>query len=235
MRGGTLWYPQVGVYDEVYIMKKLAPWFVLTSIVLAVGSLTSAWSGQDPTEKNADKWCFAWMATPPKGIQERAALVKAAKWPSGSVITVSFMDGDADVQKKLIKHAKKWTKASGGPANLTFDFRKDGDTEVRISFKYQGSWSVIGTTCREVAKDQPTMNYGWLNADTPELEYQRVVLHEFGHAIGLVHEHQNPSGGIEWNQVEVVKDLSGPPNNWAIPVISHNMFETYDASETNFT
>jgi hypothetical protein len=218
-------------------MKKLfvlVPWAVVASTLLALGSLTSAWS-EDPPKKNADKWCFAWIATPPKGIGERAALVKGAKWPSGSIITVSFMDGDPAVQKKVMQYAKKWARAAGGPANLTFDFRKDPKTDIRISFKYQGSWSVIGTTCKQVPKDQPTMNYGWLDVDTPELEYQRVVLHEFGHAIGLIHEHQNPAGGIKWNQVQVIKDLSGPPNNWTISEISQNMFETYDANETNFT
>jgi len=28
---------------------------------------------------------------------------------------------------------------------------------------------------------------------------------------------------------------SGPPNNWTLDVIEHNMFEPYAAAETNFT
>jgi hypothetical protein len=82
---------------------------------------------------------------------------------------------------------------------------------------------------------QPTMNYGWLTPDSEDDEIRRVVLHEFGHALGLIHEHQNPAGGIQWDRDAVTRDLSGPPNNWPADVIDHNMFETYQANETNFT
>ena len=45
------------------------------------------------------------------------------------------------------------------------------------------------------------MNYGWLTPESAQDEVRRVVLHEFGHALGLIHEHQNPKGGgIEWNR-----------------------------------
>ena len=47
------------------------------------------------------------------------------------------------------------------------------------------------------------MNYGWLTPDSDDDELRRVVLHEFGHALGLIHEHQNPEGGIEWNEPAV--------------------------------
>jgi hypothetical protein len=37
--------------------------------------------------------------------------------------------------------------------------------------------------------------------------------HEFGHAIGLAHEHQNPKGGIEWNEEVVIRECSDPPTS----------------------
>ena len=43
------------------------------------------------------------------------------------------------------------------------------------------------------------MNLGFLDGGT--------AAHEFGHAIGLGHEHQNPAGGIEWNEEVVLRDL----------------------------
>jgi hypothetical protein len=121
-------------------------------------------------------------------------------------------------------------------ADLTLDFRDSGSTLIRVSFRYPGSWSVIGTTCRQIIdQGQPTMNYGWLTPDTSDDEVQRVVLHEFGHALGLIHEHQNPGGQIHWNRQQVIQDLSGPPNNWDLETIEHNMFQPYAAAETNFT
>ena len=52
-----------------------------------------------------------------------------------------------------------------------------------------------------------------------------MILHEFGHALGLIHEHQNPIQAIDWNKPAVIADLSGPPNNWDRDTIEHNMFE----------
>lgn len=184
---------------------------------------------------NSKQWCFAWYA-PKKSFQglNKAALVKAAKWNAGDVITLSFLDGDAGVQEKVKLVAQSWT--APGMASLTLDFRKNTNTLVRISFQYPGSWSVIGTTCKQITdQTKPTMNFGWLKPGSADDEIRRVVLHEFGHALGLIHEHQNPAGGIKWNRDAVIRDLSGPPNNWPMDVIEHNMFEPYAASETNYT
>ena len=71
------------------------------------------------------------------------------------------------------------------------------------------------------------MNFGWLADTTDDVEYRRVAIHEFGHAIGAIHEHQNPQGGINWNRDNVIRDLSGSPNFWDLATIEHNMFEKY--------
>lgn len=184
---------------------------------------------------NEDKWCFAWI--PPKNTAQsanRAALVKGSKWGKGNIITVSFLDGDATVQQKVQNVAEQWT--GPGMANLKFSFRDDNNTLIRISFQYEGSWSVIGTECKTIVDQaEPTMNFGWLTPDSTDEDIRRVVLHEFGHAIGLIHEHQNPGSVIPWDRDAVKRNLSGPPNNWSDDVIEHNMFEPYDKAETNFT
>jgi hypothetical protein len=182
------------------------------------------------------KWCFAWVAVPKaeQGLK-RAALVTRSKWTPGDVIEVSFLDGDPAVQERVKNAAQGWI----GPnlANLQFVFRGDTtETAVRISFQYAGSWSVIGTTCGQITdRSKPTMNFGWLNAGSTDDEVRRVVLHEFGHALGLIHEHQNPYGSIQWNRDAVIRDLSGPPNDWSPETIQHNMFDPYEKSEVNGT
>jgi hypothetical protein len=163
----------------------------------------------------------------------KAALLNAAQWDAGSVITVRFLEGDAGLQSRVRQAAEHWTKP--GMANLTLDFRNQGPTDIRIAFQQgNGSWSHLGTMCRQIPEPQPTMNYGWLTPASPDDVLQRVVLHEFGHALGLIHEHQNPKGAINWNRDAVIRDLSGPPNNWDLAKIEHNMFRKYeDVTATN--
>ncbi|MFD1611156.1 M12 family metallopeptidase [Sphingomonas tabacisoli] len=183
---------------------------------------------------NQDQWCFAWFAGEDgSDSQKKAALVKSSKWAPGSNIRIAFLDGTAQ-QKALVKqYAVEWIT---NLANLKFSWVNDpAQSDIRISFKYPGSWSVIGTTCKTVPKNQATMNFGWLTPTVTPAEARRVILHEFGHAVGLIHEHQNPKGGIHWNKQAVIDDLSGPPNNWDLPTIQHNMFDAYAASEINGT
>lgn len=60
----------------------------------------------------------------------------------------------------------------------------------------QGSWSYLGTDATRVPKESFTMNLGFVDRPT--------VLHEFGHSLGLIHEHQSPfPGGFEWDRENV--------------------------------
>ena len=199
----------------------------------------------NPTENNVnfqdiqedDQWCFTWLADNPEvGGNTRAALVRGKKWPRGATITVSFLNGSQALRDRVQKIAEEWTVP--GLANLKFSFINNPTTrtDIRISFTFRGSWSVLGTTCQSITDEtQPTMNFGSLRESTPDADAKRVVLHEFGHAIGLIHEHQHPAGGIQWNRQQIIQDLSGPPNNWSMQQIERNMFEPYSKDETNHT
>lgn len=185
---------------------------------------------------NQPQWCFDWIPEDLfAGGKEKAVAVKGAVWNSGENITVSFLDGDPVIQERVKKAALKWV--APGMANLKLIFRTDTNkTDIRISFKFPGSWSLVGSACRKQTDlTKPTMNYGWLKLNTPDENLERVVLHEFGHALGLTHEHLHPAHGIQWNKDKIYKDLSGPPNNWTTQIIDNNMFKVYSKTETNFT
>jgi serralysin len=180
-------------------------------------------------EPNQNQWCFSYFACSElANFNEKAAMLLQAQWNVGDIISISFLDGEKDIRKRVEEVAKEWV--SPGMANLKFQFREDtNDTDIRISFRSPGSWSALGTTCKNVAKDKQTMNLGWLDDDSTDSELYRTVLHEFGHALGLIHEHMSPADGrIQWNEEQVIRDLSGPPNNWSKSVIFNNMFKTFD-------
>jgi len=152
-------------------------------------------------------------------------------WKPGRTLRVRFLDGDPAVQKRIEPFAQEWSKY----ANLKFVFGNDPNAEIRISFSQAGSWSYIGTDALTIPKTQPTMNFGWLTPSTPNDEYSRVVVHEFGHAIGCIHEHQNPSTNIPWNTAAVYDYYAGPPNHWSKEQVDINLFTRYGADITQFS
>jgi serralysin len=185
------------------------------------------------TGENQRHYCMLPMPTQSEG-KPKAALLNQFKWQPGTVVTVRFVEGDAGLQKRVANVAQEWT----GPqmANMSLMFVDGGSADVRVAFEQgNGSWSYLGTMCQQIPAGEPTMNYGWLTPDSDDDELGRVVLHEFGHALGLIHEHQNPNRAISWNRAAVIADLSGPPNNWDEATIENNMFKHYDPAELSGT
>ena len=157
------------------------------------------------------------------------------QWAKGQTLGIAFLDGSPFQRKKVIEKASEWLAY----ANIKFKFNAGAKAQVRISFRADpGSWSAIGVDCLsapDFPKDHPTMNFGWLRDDTDDTEYRRVVVHEFGHALGAVHEHQVPKGGIKWNLPAVYQYFSGPPNNWSKDEIDFNIVQKYSANQLNGT
>jgi hypothetical protein len=168
-----------------------------------------------------------------EAVAVRMAIVRLKKWPPGATLRCRFLDGSQVQRERAIQVALRWETV----ANVRLQFVQSGDAEVRIAFrKGEGSWSAVGNDClveKYFPAHQPTMNFGWLADDTDQIEVNRVVLHEFGHALGCIHEHQQPNAALEWNRQAVYSYFSGPPNYWTREQVDHNVFDRYSREETN--
>lgn len=161
------------------------------------------------------------MALDPRA---RAVIFFRKLWPNGSTLRVRFMGGTAAQQRLALEQGRWWCDF----ANLRFVPSDATNAEIRVSFDpNDGAWSYIGTDCSSIPTDQPTMNLGFQDGGTSA--------HEFGHAIGLGHEHQNPQGGLQWNEPEVIRDLSGPPNSWTVDQIRSNVLTKYSVDQIRGT
>jgi hypothetical protein len=161
--------------------------------------------------------------------RSRSGVVRAISpigktWMNGSTLHVRFMGGSAQQQAVAKTQAKWWSDH----ANLTFVFDNAPDADIRISFDASdGAWSYIGTDAKGIPANEATMNLGFLDGGT--------AAHEFGHAIGLAHEHQNPAGGIQWNEPVVIQAMAGSPNFWTEAQTRHNILRKYTADQLNGT
>lgn len=173
-------------------------------------------------------------ATDPVAVA-RMAVINTKKWDPGHSLTCRFLDGDSFQQGKVVEKAKMWETY----ANIQIEFGDDADAQIRISFVADpGSWSAIGQDCLVASyfhKNEPTMNFGWLRDDTDDKEFERVVVHEFGHALGCIHEHQQPNEHLKWDTAAVYKAFSGPPNSWTKAEIDQNILEKYSPAGISAT
>jgi len=157
----------------------------------------------------------------------RMAVIASKRWGSGYVVRCRFLDGSAKMQKKVRTLCKEWEKY----AQVTIKFVAKDPAEVRISFYADdGSWSAVGRDALNTSyfpRHQPTMNFGWVRDDSDAVEDRAVILHEFGHALGCIHEHQSPTFDRKWDKAAVYKYFQGPPNYWDKGEIDSNVLDKY--------
>lgn len=155
----------------------------------------------------------------------KAAFSKKFLWPAESTIKINFLkeppsnlerqnaeqikQGAPDLEldplqeevdkiDNIIDAIKLIIKKRIEPiVNLKFEYVESRSlADIRVDFNPDdGAWSYVGTDCRnpEYSKDESTLNLGWFDVST--------TIHEFCHALGMIHEHQNPRGNkIKWNR-----------------------------------
>ena len=193
----------------------------------------------------------------------QAVVAKSKKWGPNHVITIAFQGGSAELRKQIADATKPWSDA----ANIQLDFGSgapvgqyrewsntdtDYAADVRIGFAEAGYWSYVardGIDTSIVKPNEESMNFSGFTDQALPADWQSVVLHEFGHALGFEHEHQNPNGSCEsdfrWDNDpdyaptqdvygQFIPDgqgrrpgiytvLGGPLNNWTKDQIDFNL------------
>lgn len=161
----------------------------------------------------------------------------SSKWLPGQKIYVKFLDGTPFLKANVMYYAEIWEQF----ANIDFVFIESGKADIRISFQTEkgASWSLVGKASRQWSvrkrgsssetyegSDGASMNFGWFDATTNDAEFRRTTLHEFGHALGLLHEHQNANRNFEWNK-PVVLNYYMNELGWSREQVENHVFQRY--------
>ncbi|KAF8068909.1 hypothetical protein FPV67DRAFT_1448755 [Lyophyllum atratum] len=169
---------------------------------------------------------------PPKPEAGRDHAVVAASnalWPNGTTITYSYFGGTEKQKNAVEVTAIEWTYY----ANITLERKDDNDRTamVRIAFgKGGGNWSSTGRRTLKVPNDPYTMNLDGIDDAVAVSDSDRgIILHEWGHALGLLHEHQSPArgGSLTLNEEAVYDYYRHGQAKWDDDLIESQIIKVY--------
>jgi hypothetical protein len=152
-------------------------------------------------------------------------------WVPGSRLRVRFLNGPPLLHQRVLRLAQIWTAY----ANVSFEPSEDESAEVRVIFEGQVNWSYEGTNCLQISNKEPTVTFGGCRLDSPIGELESAVLHEFGHVLGLAHEHNNPDASLSWKKDTVYGQMAAPPNRWDKQTVDQMIFSMWPRTRFSFT
>jgi hypothetical protein len=199
-----------------------------------------------PVSNNVPARNFSAVKAPPKinndGTVSQVGVIRQPlagetnkMWDPGQIINVflSTANGSELFREKVRFYARQWEQH----ANIRFQFVTDRrSATIKVGFVDDKKfWSLVGKDALFNPFDNFTMNFGAFDANTSEDEFRSVILHEFGHALGFIHEHQSPVAGIPWDKEKVYAYYAEEPMKWTRSEVDFNLFQKYSRTTTNFS
>lgn len=217
-------------------MKKNRFWVLLWLMAILVSCTDESNSEPNSSEQPSSSVGYVFSS---KSLsdepQTRSVSENAKLWAKGSTIKIKFLNGKASAKNKVKEVAAEWLKYT----SLQFEYVGAADeADVKIGFQLDDdrvTWSYIGTDCKAIAQDEPSMNLALFFGDDAEInseDFKACILREFGHVIGLGLEHRNPMSKIKWDKTRVTNYLRS--SGWSQADIEETL-QLYSTSATNYT
>jgi hypothetical protein len=166
----------------------------------------------------------------------RGAALAGKTWDTGKTLRVLFLDGPSEYHDRVEDHVKTWEHF----ADIKFACTNAADAEIRLTFANAPGcfYSMVGNDALlgGFPPDNHTMNLGilpsWpLGTDAVEREIRRLILHEFGHSLGLIHEHSSPEAGSFFKDPELVYEYYRQTQGWDREMVDQNVLLVYSRGQ----
>lgn len=173
-------------------------------------------------------FCLADARIKPKDTipaEEKLVGNDSLKWENTEELTVFFYDGSDQLREEVLKIASEWSSHCG------IRFKKvkyEALGLVRVAFLRGGGYRAAVGDIRNNKnyKLGPTVFLSRLDSllSSDYEEFKRIVLHEFGHVLGLEHELQSPAAKIPWDTAAVYKYFKDH-EKWTETTTYNNIFK----------
>ena len=210
-----------------------------------------------PEEQNQFHNHYVSGKNPDEQGKLQAAFLSAKIWPKNSKIKIGFLSDGKDVTRTpnnalTAKTTSKLDPIQNQITNMsTIDAVKltvnerikpmiesyidisfvDDNSKANVLMDFnpdKGAWALVGTDhikSTNKNKQSATINLGWFDIPT--------LLHELGHMLGMIHEHQNPDGNpIDWKP-QAVYSWAANTEGWSKDVTKKNILQKYDSNTLN--
>ena len=147
-----------------------------------------------------------------------------------------MLDGDEQSRLLIKDMYGQWLNRTQLKFKVILGVPKENEvSHIRILIQTISNTSLVGAEALLKSNLEPTMHLSVLSYDwVSKTDQDRIVLHEVGHSLGMLHEHKNPEFNYKWDN-DAVESYCIKKNTMTKKICIANFTRAYDLSLVEYS